>query len=48
MNIMNPIYYSGSYPKVWFSSYLHGRTFAVKLGNTISSSHPVLLEIPQG
>lgn len=32
----------------WFTSYFDGRSFAVELGNSISSSQPVSSGVPQG
>ncbi len=32
----------------WFSSYLHGRSFAVELGSFISSSQFISSGVPQG
>jgi len=32
----------------WFTSYFDGKSFAVELGNSISSLQPVSSDVPQG
>ena len=48
LDILNRDYHVTGTALKWFGSYLEGRTYQVKIGDTLSEKHGLLTGVPQG